>query len=113
MSSDTSLQFFQRAPSTASGQSLSADAGILGMSSLQQPASALPWPVQQVRMSLLSGTAKQLHEYWHSTAPCRRGRSQDIHFKLNLVSLNRQQPSMCHEEITLYRGANRFYPQVG
>ncbi|MFC3533868.1 hypothetical protein ACFOLG_17010 [Vogesella facilis] len=82
MSPDTSLQFFQCDPAAANGQPLPAAAGILGMSSLHSPAQELPWPVQQLRMPLLGG-AKQLHEYWHSAATCRRGRFHDIHFSVS------------------------------
>nr|WP_294864592.1 hypothetical protein [uncultured Pseudogulbenkiania sp.] len=82
MSPDTSLQFFQCDPSASGGQPLPADAGILGMSSLHHPAPALSWPVQRVRMPLLGGM-QQLHEYWHSATPCRRGRFQDIRFSAN------------------------------
>ena len=82
MSPDTSLQFFQCNPAIADAQQLPADAGILGMNSLHQAAHALPWPVQQVRMPLLGG-AQQLHEYWHSASPCRRGHFQDIHYSCN------------------------------
>ncbi|MEQ6292141.1 hypothetical protein ACFPAG_16160 [Vogesella sp. GCM10023246] len=80
MSPDTSLQFFQCDPSAPDGQPLPAAAGILGMSSLQQPAPELPWPVQRVRTPLLGGSVQQLHEYWHSAATCRRGRFHDIRF---------------------------------
>ncbi|SMF25695.1 chorismate transformation enzyme, FkbO/Hyg5 family [Pseudogulbenkiania subflava] len=82
MSPDTSLQFFQCDPSANGGHPLPANAGILGMSSLHHPAPALPWPVQRVHMPLLGGW-QQLHEYWHSATPCRRGRFQDIHFSSN------------------------------
>ena len=80
MTPDTSLQFFQCDPSSPGCHPLPAAAGILGMSSLHQPAPALPWPVQQVYTPLLGGEAEQLHEYWHSATACRRGRFQDIHF---------------------------------
>lgn len=82
MSPDTSLQFFQCDPAISGDQPLPAEAGILGMSSLHHPAPAVPWPVQRVRMPLL-GRTQQLHEYWHSAPPCRRGRFQDIHYSCN------------------------------
>ncbi|WP_231895196.1 hypothetical protein [Vogesella sp. LIG4] len=53
------------------------------MSSLHHPAPGLPWPVQRVRMPLLGDGAKQLHEYWYSASPCRRGHFQDIHYSCN------------------------------
>ncbi|WP_246211142.1 hypothetical protein [Vogesella oryzae] len=80
MNQDTRLQFFQCHRAANAPQSLPPDAGILGMSSLQQPATSHAWPVQQVRVPLLGSSAPQLHEYWFSAASCRRGRVGDVHF---------------------------------
>lgn len=77
---DTRLQFSTLKPALATSQA-PADAGhILGMSHIGQPVGAPPWPTQPVLMPLLGNSACALQEYWHSTAPIRRGQFGDIHF---------------------------------
>jgi len=118
MSPDSSLQFFPCDPSQPSDLPLPDAAGILGMSSLGQPAQASPWPVLPVHTPLLGGSPEQLHEYWYSAAPCRRGQFQDIHFSANedllygVICLEEDATAAHDSDTALQRATEQAYSQL-